>query len=122
MPDIRPDLTKISLDRWDHQIFRQNELRVDVLRLDKIHSEISGNKWFKLKYYLEKAKQTNKGTLVSFGGAYSNHLLALAVTAQINGLRSIALIRGEQPLAAITYSYGSKRIWNEVAIPPPFCI
>ena len=57
-------------------------MRADVLRLDKIHTEISGNKWFKLKYYLENAKQANKKKLVSFGGAYSNHLLALAQTAR----------------------------------------
>ena len=97
MTDLSPDFTKISLDPWDHQVFRQNKLGVEILRLDKIHSEISGNKWFKLKYYLEKAKQTNKHTLVSFGGAYSNHLLALAATAHIHGLHSIGLIRGERP-------------------------
>jgi len=96
--DLSPDFTNISLDPWDHRVFQQNELQVDVLRLDKIHSEISGNKWFKLKYYLEKAKQTNKDTLVSFGGAFSNHLLALAATAHLNGLHSIGLIRGEQPV------------------------
>ncbi len=98
MTDLRPDFTNVSIDVWNHRAFRQNELQVDVLRLDKIHSEISGNKWFKLKYYLEKARQTNKNTLVSFGGAYSNHLLALAATAHAHGLRSIGLIRGEQPL------------------------
>jgi 1-aminocyclopropane-1-carboxylate deaminase len=96
--DLRPDFTNISLDPWDHQAFRQNELTVDILRLDKIHSEISGNKWFKLRYYVEKAKQTNKDTLVSFGGAYSNHLLALAATAHMHGLCSIGFIRGEQPV------------------------
>lgn len=98
MPNIIPDLTKISLDPWDHRVFRQNELRVDVLRLDKIHSEISGNKWFKLKYYLEKATHTNKSTLVSFGGFYSNHLLALAAMTHSQGLKSIGLIRGEKPV------------------------
>ena len=98
MPDTRPDLTSITIDPWDHLIFRQNQLRVDVLRLDKIHSEISGNKWFKLKYYFEKAKRTKKNTLVSFGGAYSNHLLALAAMARMSGLHSIGLIRGEKPV------------------------
>jgi 1-aminocyclopropane-1-carboxylate deaminase len=95
--DLRPDFANISLEPWDHQVFRQNGLLVDVLRLDKMHAEISGNKWFKLRYYVEKAKQTNKDTLVSFGGAYSNHLLALAATAHIHGLHSIGFIRGEQP-------------------------
>ena len=98
MIDLKPDFTKISLDSWEHRVIRQNELRVDVLRLDKIHSDISGNKWFKLKYFLETATLTNKRTLVSFGGSYSNHLLALAATARIYGFNSIGLIRGEQPV------------------------
>ena len=98
MTELKPDFTKISLDPWDHRVFRQNELRADILRLDKIHSEISGNKWFKLKYYLEKAKHSNKSTLVSFGGTYSNHLLALSAMAHMHGLSSIGLIRGEQPV------------------------
>lgn len=116
MPDLRPDLTNISIDPWDNQIFHHNELRVDVLRLDKIHSEISGNKWFKLKYYLEKAKHTNKNTLISFGGAYSNHLLALAAMAHMHGLHSVGLIRGEKPvlfshtLNAVT-EYGMKLLF-----------
>lgn len=98
MPDARPDLKNISIDPWDHLIFRQNELRVDILRLDKIHSEISGNKWFKLKYYFEKAKREHKNTLISFGGAYSNHLLALAAMAHMSGLDSVGLVRGEKPV------------------------
>ena len=92
-----PDLKKISLDVWDHPVFRENQLRVEILRLDKIHPEISGNKWFKLKYYLEKAIRANKRNLVSFGGAYSNHLLALAAIAKLNGLNSTGIIRGEEP-------------------------
>jgi 1-aminocyclopropane-1-carboxylate deaminase len=114
--NLRPDLTNISLDPWDHQIFRQNELQVDILRLDKIHPEISGNKWFKLKYYLEKAKQGNKQTLVSFGGAYSNHLLALAAMASMHNLNSIGFIRGEEPsrlshTLIATKEYGMKLIF-----------
>ena len=97
MTDLHPELKNITLDRWDHPVFRQHELHADVLRLDKIHPEISGNKWFKLKYYLAKARQLNKHTLLSLGGAYSNHLLALAATAPIYGFESIGLIRGEKP-------------------------
>jgi 1-aminocyclopropane-1-carboxylate deaminase len=92
-----PDLENISLDRWDHPMFRQYAICADVLRLDKIHPEISGNKWFKLKYYLEKARETNKQKLVSFGGPYSNHLLALAAAARLNNFSSIGFIRGEEP-------------------------
>jgi 1-aminocyclopropane-1-carboxylate deaminase len=94
--DLLPELKNISLDHWDHQVFRQYKLHADVLRLDKIHTEISGNKWFKLKNYLEKAKQLNKHALLSFGGAYSNHLLALAAAARIYGFECIGLIRGEE--------------------------
>lgn len=98
MTDLRPNLKNISLDPWDQAVFRQNDLQVEVFRLDKIHPEISGNKWFKLKYYLEKAKQENKHSLVSFGGAFSNHLMALAAAARINGFSSIGFIRGEEPI------------------------
>jgi 1-aminocyclopropane-1-carboxylate deaminase len=94
---ISPDLKYISLDHWDHVIFRQHNLQVDVLRLDKIHPDISGNKWFKLKYYLERARETNKHNLISFGGAYSNHLLALAAAAKIYGFASQGMIRGDEP-------------------------
>jgi 1-aminocyclopropane-1-carboxylate deaminase len=95
--DLLPELNNIRLDHWDHPVFRQHGLNADVLRLDKIHPEISGNKWFKLKNYLAKAKQLSKHTLLSLGGAYSNHLLALAAAARIYGFESIGLIRGEKP-------------------------
>lgn len=92
-----PDMKNISLDSWNHPEFQKNELSIDVLRLDKIHPDISGNKWFKLKYYLERARKSNKQKLISFGGAYSNHLLALAAVSGINGFSSIGYIRGEKP-------------------------
>jgi 1-aminocyclopropane-1-carboxylate deaminase len=93
---VKPDVKNISTDHWDHPDFRENKLEVDVLRLDKIHPEVSGNKWFKLKYYLEKARDERKQKLISFGGAYSNHLLALAVAAKMNGFSSIGFVRGEE--------------------------
>jgi 1-aminocyclopropane-1-carboxylate deaminase len=95
--DSIPDLKQISLDRWDDPAFRRSELRADVIRLDKIHPDISGNKWFKLKFYLEKARQLNLEKLISYGGAYSNHLLALAAAAKINGLHAVGRVRGEEP-------------------------
>jgi 1-aminocyclopropane-1-carboxylate deaminase len=95
--ELLPDLKKISLDHWNAVVFQKNDLQVDVLRLDKIHPEISGNKWFKLKYYLQRARQEGKTKLVSFGGAYSNHLLALAEACRINGFSAAGFIRGEKP-------------------------
>ena len=70
---------------------------VDVLRLDLIHSVISGNKWFKLKEYLKEAKALDKKIILTFGGAYSNHIVAAAAAAKQAGFESIGIIRGEKP-------------------------
>jgi 1-aminocyclopropane-1-carboxylate deaminase len=68
---------------------------VDVLRLDLVHPVISGNKWFKLQVYLQEAKVQNK-VLLTFGGAFSNHVVATAAAARSAGLKSIGIIRGER--------------------------
>lgn len=73
-----------------------NGYSISVLRLDLIHPEISGNKWFKLKYNLEEAKAENKNTILTFGGAYSNHIAATATACKLNGFRSVGVIRGEE--------------------------
>ncbi|NNC82753.1 MAG: pyridoxal-phosphate dependent enzyme [Flavobacteriales bacterium] len=67
-----------------------------VLREDEIHPIVSGNKWRKLKYPLLKAKKNGTEVLVTFGGAYSNHIAATAFAAKVSGLRSIGLIRGHE--------------------------
>ena len=72
-------------------------IKADILRLDKLHPIISGNKWFKLKYYLEEALQTGHTNLLSFGGAWSNHIIATAYAAHLSGLGSVGIIRGERP-------------------------
>jgi 1-aminocyclopropane-1-carboxylate deaminase len=69
----------------------------DVLRLDLIHPVISGNKWFKLKEYLKEAKALDKKIILTFGGAYSNHIVATAAASNQNGFKSIGIIRGEKP-------------------------
>lgn len=67
-----------------------------MLRLDEIHPEISGNKWFKLKYNLEEARKKNHQALLTFGGAFSNHLLATAAAGKHFGLKTIGVVRGEE--------------------------
>lgn len=67
----------------------------DVLRLDLLHPEISGNKWFKLSRNLEDARLQNKKTILTFGGAFSNHIAATAAACGLNGFQSIGIIRGE---------------------------
>ncbi|HVX49731.1 MAG TPA: pyridoxal-phosphate dependent enzyme [Chitinophagaceae bacterium] len=72
-------------------------ITLDVLRLDALHDVVSGNKWFKLKYYLAAAQQSGCNTVATFGGAYSNHIIATAFACKAAGLKSIGIIRGERP-------------------------
>ena len=73
-----------------------NGYQIGILRLDLIHPEISGNKWFKLKYNLEQAKKENKNTIITFGGAFSNHIAATSIATKLFGFKSIGIIRGEE--------------------------
>lgn len=67
--------------------------KVDCLRLDVMHPVVSGNKFFKLRFYIESALNKEATTLASFGGPYSNHIVALAFAAKEAGLQSIGYIR-----------------------------
>lgn len=75
--------------------FTNNHICTEILRLDEIHPVISGNKWYKLRYYLEDALKLGAKEIASFGGAYSNHLVALALACKNAGLGSIGFVRGE---------------------------
>lgn len=77
-----------------HSLYAK-DMPVDVLRLDRVHPVVSGNKWFKLKYYLADALAQQKTTIATFGGAWSNHLVAAAYAARGAGLNSIGFVRGE---------------------------
>jgi 1-aminocyclopropane-1-carboxylate deaminase len=72
--------------------FGRNQ-KVELLRLDVIHPIVSGNKFYKLRYYIELALAKGVSTVASFGGPYSNHIVALAYTAKEAGLKSIGYIR-----------------------------
>lgn len=74
---------------------KDSGIRLLIKRDDLIHEHISGNKWRKLKYNLREAAEQNHHTLLTFGGAYSNHIAATAFGAQKAGLSSIGVIRGE---------------------------
>lgn len=69
---------------------------VTVKRLDQIHPQISGNKFFKLKYNFLEAQQQGFKKVLTFGGAYSNHIAATAYAAQLFGFASVGIIRGEE--------------------------
>lgn len=67
-----------------------------VVRDDLIHPEVSGNKWRKLKLNLKAAQDQKKTGILTFGGAYSNHLLATASACQMAGLKSVGIVRGDE--------------------------
>lgn len=67
-----------------------------IKRLDQIHPQISGNKFFKLKYNFQEAQQQGFNSVLTFGGAYSNHIAATAFAAHHFGFNSVGVIRGEE--------------------------
>ena len=77
-------------------LWTEQNIRILVKRDDLIHPIISGNKWRKLKEYIHLAQKTPEYSLLSFGGAYSNHLYSLAYTGYMVGLHTIGIIRGEE--------------------------
>jgi 1-aminocyclopropane-1-carboxylate deaminase len=79
---------KIQLEHPDYCLF--------IKREDEIHPFISGNKYRKLKYNILRAKAENKETLLTFGGAFSNHILAVAAAGSEHGFKTIGIIRGEE--------------------------
>jgi 1-aminocyclopropane-1-carboxylate deaminase len=70
-------------------------VRVLLKRDDLIHPDLPGNKWRKLKYNLEAARTAGASTLLTFGGAYSNHIRAVAAAGALFGFETIGVIRGE---------------------------
>lgn len=76
-------------------LFTEKGISVFIKRDDMIHPFISGNKWRKLKYNILQAQAENKDHLVTFGGVWSNHLLATACASAKYGMKSTAFVRGE---------------------------
>lgn len=73
-----------------------NGFQFDILRDDLIHPIVSGNKWRKLKYIVQHAIDNQYETIVSFGGAYSNHLIALAFAGKHFGIQTVGFVRGNE--------------------------
>jgi 1-aminocyclopropane-1-carboxylate deaminase len=87
----------ITVDELHLPLLKEKKARAAVLRLDKVHPIISGNKWFKLKYYLEEARKESKDHIITFGGAFSNHIVATAAAGKLSGFKTTGIIRGEEP-------------------------
>lgn len=90
-------LPAIPVTNVQDPVFNDTGCSLSVLRTDLIHPEISGNKWFKLKYNLLRARDEGYSCLLSFGGAWSNHLHALAQAGRQFGFKTVGIVRGELP-------------------------
>jgi len=77
-------------------LFKKNTIAVYIKREDLLHEHVSGNKFRKLKYNLFEAQKQNKKTLLTFGGAYSNHITATAYAGKLFDIKTIGVIRGEE--------------------------
>lgn len=93
--DLIQDNVKSKLERLTFLPFEKRRIELFVQREDLLHPEISGNKWRKLKYNLKEALSQNKAIL-TFGGAYSNHIAATAAAGKEYGVETIGVIRGDE--------------------------
>lgn len=84
------------LQKLNDELFLGNGIEVFVKRDDLIHPEISGNKWRKLKYNLIDAQSQGVRQIVTFGGAYSNHIYATAAAGKYFGFETVGIIRGDE--------------------------
>ncbi|WP_340122982.1 1-aminocyclopropane-1-carboxylate deaminase/D-cysteine desulfhydrase [Methylobacter svalbardensis] len=102
---MHPELIKLEktfkpsiLTKIDDPMLAQYQIELWMKRDDLLHPVISGNKWRKLKYSLDHVLSLDADTIISMGGAYSNHLHALAYVGKVLGLKTIGLVRGKQPV------------------------
>jgi 1-aminocyclopropane-1-carboxylate deaminase/D-cysteine desulfhydrase-like pyridoxal-dependent ACC family enzyme len=90
------ELQSAPVQPLHHPLFNEAGVKVMMKREDLIHPQVSGNKWRKLKYNFEEAESRGIHTILTFGGAYSNHLVAVAVACHALGFESVGVVRGEQ--------------------------
>ena len=88
----------IPLQQVKLDFLEEKNIQLYVLREDLIHPTISGNKWRKLYYNLQEANNQGKTQLLTFGGAFSNHIAATAAAGKQFGFKTIGIIRGEEHL------------------------
>lgn len=87
---------KVPNAEIDLSLFGIEDYTLHLKREDLLHPEMSGNKFRKLKYNLVEAQEQGKDTLLTFGGAYSNHIAAVAAAGKEFGFKTIGIIRGEE--------------------------
>ena len=87
----------ISFDNIINKSLKEKNISLSIARLDKIHKDVSGNKIFKLHYFIDECLRSSHKTLITFGGAFSNHLVATAFLCNQKGIKSFGIVRGEEP-------------------------
>ena len=99
MNDIMPEtiLKEPGINELKNDLYANNNVKITMLRLDEIHPVISGNKLFKLYYFLKDAVNSSRKKIITFGGAFSNHLAATAFACKEMNLECIGIVRGEKP-------------------------
>jgi 1-aminocyclopropane-1-carboxylate deaminase/D-cysteine desulfhydrase-like pyridoxal-dependent ACC family enzyme len=88
---------ELTFDTLHEPLFVQKDIQVIIARFDKIHPVVSGNKIYKLHYFLQNALAEGISNIITFGGAYSNHLVATAYACDKLQLNCTGIIRGEKP-------------------------
>ena len=88
--------TSPEFDLLEAPLLAEKKVSLLVARLDKIHPVVSGNKLFKLHYFLEASLSGGNKPILTFGGAYSNHLVATAYACALAGIKCIGIVRGEK--------------------------
>ncbi|OCA63148.1 1-aminocyclopropane-1-carboxylate deaminase [Aeromonas piscicola] len=108
---LQPTMLPSPFQAISHPLLTAHGVTLWCKRDDLIHPTISGNKWRKLKYQLQHAQEQGIGHLISFGGAYSNHIHALAAAGCQSGLNTTGIIRGE-PDAASNSTLSAAKDWG----------
>ncbi len=91
-----PSLPNIPIQEIKSELFTKNKIQLFIKREDLIHPEISGNKWRKLKYNINEYYEKGCQCIVTFGGAYSNHIAATSAAGKMLGIPTFGIIRGEE--------------------------
>ena len=90
------EISTVINQKITHPLLDEAGIALDIKREDQIHTYVSGNKFRKLKYNLREAQAKGYKTILTFGGAYSNHIAATAAAGKLMGFKTIGVIRGEE--------------------------
>ncbi len=88
------DESRVIIQPLNPEWYQHKVAALDMLRLDLLHPVISGNKWYKLRLNIKHAQENGQKAIVTFGGGYSNHLVATAYACKLYGIKATGIVRG----------------------------